>query len=110
MHTAPALTTTNQQPTGRALARQRIALGLSLSAVARMAGFHPHDLQRCELSDATLSPARLARWQDALRACAEKRAATLRREGWALGELPRDLRRTLALYVASAGDGGRAQP
>jgi hypothetical protein len=86
--------------TGRELGQRRLTIGISALAVARALGVHPSTLALWERDLDVLEPKRAARWEDALRICAQQRAAVLARQGWKTGDLPHaGLRSTMRQYV-----------
>lgn len=90
---------TAETVTGRDIGRQRLTLGVSVSALALTLRWHPYALARLERDDTPLDDVRRAKIEAALRHVAARRALELRRSGWQLADLPRDLRMTLALYL-----------
>lgn len=82
---------------GRDFARLRLALGLSLSQVARLMGTTHHSIQRWEQNCGPVDPERATRWHAALATLAAQRSVTLAEQGPRLQDLPRDLRRAFVL-------------
>lgn len=86
--------------TGRELARMRLALGVSVHAVAGALSVKDITLARWELHPLPVPTERLDLWQRALATVAHERAEQLARAGFRRGDLPHDLNRTLAAYGA----------
>lgn len=97
--------TTSTSVTGADLARQRLALGLSLNAVAGALGVHPITLSRWEHDRTPVLAERRERWEASLRTCAQCRATQLAKEGFTLQDLPREMARLLRRYTADVGAG-----
>jgi hypothetical protein len=73
--------------TGKALGIQRVALGVSVRAVARELGISHAALMRWEADLLPLDASRAERWQRAVAAAAIIRAAELARSGFSLSDL-----------------------